>query len=355
VKNNVFKLALGLGVVLAGAFLLWPRRTPPARTPAAAATPDAHEHTPVRTVIVHAQPVEESIVATGTVRADESVEVQAEVTGKLTKIHFHEGAQVRAGDLLAVINDDELRAALQRAVFRRELAEIKTRRIRSLVDRGGVTQQEYDVSASELNVLDAEVSLIQAQLARTEIRAPFDGIIGLRTVSEGAQVSAATRLATLQNTVRMKVDFNVPEKYAGLIGPGGRVTFSVAGSDRSYQAEVYAVEPRLDEVTRTRLVRATAPNPDRSLIPGAFARVTVPLARVEDALMIPATALASEAGEKSVFVVVGGKARRQVVQTGLRRDEAVLIVAGLHNGDEVIVAGTQQVRAGAAIERVALR
>jgi membrane fusion protein (multidrug efflux system) len=129
----------------------------------------------------------------------------------------------------------------------------------------------------------------------------------------------------------------------------------VAGSDRTYTAEVYAVEPHLDEITRTRLIRARAPNPDQSLIPGAFARVTVPLARMENALMIPTTALAAEAGEKAVFVVEGGKARRQVVQTGLRRAESVLVTAGLHSGDEVVVTGTQQVRAGAAVEPVAVR
>lgn len=350
-KNKLFKALLGLVVTLALIFLLWPKHAAPNKPAASAADKTkAREGTPVRTVVVKTRPLDESIVATGTVRAEESVDVQAEVTGKLIKVHFPEGAQVRAGDLLAVINDGELRAALQRAVYRRELAEIKTRRIRSLVDKGGVTQQDYDIAASELNVFEAEVAVIEAQLARTEIRAPFDGIIGLRNVSEGAQVSPTTRLATLQNTARMKVDFSVPERYAHLMAPGCRVTFAVAGSDRTYQAEVYAVEPRLDEVTRTRLVRAQAPNPDQSLIPGAFARVTVPLARLENALMIPATALAADSGEKAVFVVEQGKARRQVVQTGLRQAESVLVTAGLRNGDEVIVTGTLLVRAGAAVE-----
>jgi membrane fusion protein (multidrug efflux system) len=310
----------------------------------------SRDGTPVRTLVIKPQTFDETIVATGTVRADESIDVQPEIAGKLLHIYFEEGSRVRTGDLLAVINDAELRASLQRAVYRRELAELKTRRIAALIDKGGVPQQEYDIAASELSVLGAEVELIQAQLARTQIRAPFDGTIGLRSVSEGSQISPATRLTTLQNVARMKVDFTVPEKHAAVLAPGSHVTFSVAGSSRTYTAEVYAVDPHLDEITRTRLVRARTPNPDQSLLPGAFARVTVPLARLEGALMIPTTALAAEAGEKAVFVVEKGKARRQVVQTGPRRAESVLITAGLRQGDEVIVTGLQMVRPGAAVD-----
>ncbi len=332
------------------AFLLLPRpgRAAPARPAAPAAK--AREATPVRTVIVQARPLEDALVATGTVHAEESVDVQAEVAGKLVKLCFQEGSRVQAGDLLAVINDAELRAALARASHRRELARLKVRRAAALIDKGGVPQQEYDIAASELSVLDADVALIEAQLARTEIRAPFAGTIGLRQVSEGAQVATTTRLATLQSTTRMKLDFSIPEKHAGAVTPGCPVTFSVAGSDRTYVAEVYAVEPGLDELTRTRLIRARADNADQSLLPGAFARVKVPLARLEAALLVPATALAAEAGAQTVFVVEHGKARRQVVQTGLRRDDAVLVTAGLQSGDEVIVAGTQLVRPGAAVE-----
>ena len=349
-KKKLLIATLGLGAGLVLIFLLRSKAPSAGRSSPAAAAAKPREGTPVRTVIVRSQTLDESIVASGSVRADESVDVQAEVSGKLLKIHFEEGALVHAGDLLAVINDAELRAALQRAVYRRKLAELKTRRITALIDKGGVPQQEYDIAANELNVLEAEVALIEAQLARTEIRAPFAGVIGLRNVSEGAQVSPATRLASLQSIDRMKVDFTVPEKYAGFVAPGCRVTFAVAGSDRVYPAEVYAVEPHLDEITRTRLIRARAANPDQSLIPGAFARVTVPLARVENALMVPTTALAAEAGEKAVFVVEQGKARRQVVQTGLRRAESILVTSGLPNGDEVIITGTQQVRAGTAVE-----
>ncbi|HWA28879.1 MAG TPA: efflux RND transporter periplasmic adaptor subunit [Lacunisphaera sp.] len=319
----------------------------PMASPARAA---AREGAVVRTVVVQTRPLEETVVATGTVRADESVDLQPEIAGKLVHIHFVEGTRVRAGELLAVLNDAELRASLQRAIFRRELAELKARRILTLIDKGGVPQQDYDIAASELSVLGAEVELIRAQLIRTEVRAPFDGIIGLRSVSEGAQVSPTTRLTTLQDVRHVKIDFSVAEKYARVLRPGSRVSFSVAGSTLAYPAEVYAVEPYLDEATRTRLIRARADNPDGTLLPGAFARVTVPVAKLDAAVVIPATAVAAEAGEKSVFVVEHGKARRQIVQTGLRLDESVLVTTGLHAGDEVIVAGTQVVRTGTAVD-----
>lgn len=349
-KKKFLITALCLGATAITTWFLLPARSKAEAKAVAGGRP--RESTAVRTLVVQPQPLEEIVVATGTVRAEESVELQPEIAGKLLHVRFTEGSRVRAGDLLAVINDAELRASLQRAIHRHDLAELKARRIAGLIDKGGVPQQEYDIAASELSVLGAEVELIRAQLARTEIRAPFDGIIGLRSVSEGAQVSTATRLATLQDIRRMKVDFSLPEKHAGALSPGSRVAFSVTGSDRAYEAEVYAVEPGLDEATRTRLIRAHAPNPDGTLLPGAFARVTVPVARIPAAVLIPSTALSAEAGEKSVFVVEQGKARRQVVETGLRRADSVLITAGLRPGDEVIVAGTQLVRPGAAVEAV---
>lgn len=288
-KKKILITALCLGAAAITTWLLLPAG-PKSKAKVARGDP-AREGTAVRTVVVRPEPLEETVIATGTVRAEESVDLQPEIAGKLLHVHFVEGARVRAGDLLAVINDAELRASLQRAIHRRDLAELKARRITTLIEKGGVPQQDYDIAASELSVLAAEVELIRAQLARTEIRAPFDGIIGLRSVSEGAQVSTATRLATLQDNRRMKVDFSLPEKHAGALAPGSRVAFSVTGSDRSYEAEVYAVEPGLDEATRTRLIRAHAPNPDGTLLPGAFARVTVPVARIPAAVLIPSTAL----------------------------------------------------------------
>lgn len=314
--------------------------------------PGSREGLPVRMVIVEPEPFGESVVVTGTVRADESIDVQAEIAGKLMKIHFQEGATVHAGDLLAVINDAELRASLNRALYRRELAELKAGRIAALIDKGGVPQQEYDIAASELSILRAEVELIQAQLARTEIRAPFDGIIGLRSVSEGAYVTPGTPLARLQAINAVKIDLTLPEKYGARVSVGQTVKFSVAGVVNAGTATIYALEPQIDETTRTILARARAGNPGGHFRPGAFARVTWEAAEFPDALLVPSLAVLSGSGEKTLFVASEGKAVRRVVLTGTRTAGKVHILKGLQAGEHVIVSGLQSLRPGASVRAV---
>lgn len=346
-------MVLAGGAVAALVIVLLPK--PAGTTPRAESRAKAsrgREATVVRTVVVQAQSLDETVTATGTVRAAESVDVQSEISGKLLKINFSEGALVRAGDLLAVINDAELRASLQRAVYRRELARLKTRRITALVDKGGVPQQEYDIAASELNVLEAEVTLIEAQLARTEIRAPFDGIIGLRSVSEGAQIAPTTRIARLQALDEVKVDFTLPEKYGGRVQVGQTLEFSVAGIATPNTAEIYALEPQIDETTRTILVRARAANPARLFRPGAFARVVWRAATTPDAVLVPSVAIVSGSGEKNVFIASKGIAEQRLVVTGQRSASQVQILTGLRAGERVIVSGLQSLRPGTPIEIV---
>lgn len=322
----------------------------PAKSPAPAKGGPALKPLRVSAVVVRPMVFAETLTVTGTVRAAEAVELSAETTGKLTGIFFTEGAAVRAGDLLARINDAELRAELKSATYRRELAELKEHRVAALLGKGGANQQDHDVATNELQVLRAETDLIEAQLAKTELRAPFDGIIGLRLVSEGAQVTTATRLATLQNLETVKLDFAVPEKYAELITAGGRVSFSVAGGTQQHEAEIYAVEPRINEQTRTLLVRARAPNPGARLRPGAFAEIEVPLTPQANALLVPPVAVVPGLTEKNLYVVRDGLAVRRSVQLGVRTATRVQIVAGLEPGETVITSGIQSLRPGLPVE-----
>ncbi|HLP26740.1 MAG TPA: efflux RND transporter periplasmic adaptor subunit, partial [Acidobacteriota bacterium] len=193
----------------------------------------------------------ETIELVGTLRADEAVELQAETTGKVTEISFVEGTRVKRGELLVRLNDAELRAGLERAEARRELARLKERRLAALLKNGSVNQQDYDGAASEFAVADADAHVIQAQLEKTVIRAPFDGVVGLRSVSVGAYVATSTRVSTLQALDRLKLDFAVPERHAARLRPGAKLRFTVTGDDAPHAAEVYAVEPRVDEATRT--------------------------------------------------------------------------------------------------------
>lgn len=288
----------------------------------------------------------ETVSATGSLLADEGVELQAETNGKVVSIRFTEGARVRKGDLLVKLNDADLVATHSRATYRKELAVLRERRIATLLKQGVARQEEYDTALNELNVQDAEIELTEALIAKTEIRAPFDGIVGLRYVSEGSFVNAATRIATLQRLDRLKIDFSVPEKYAARVQVGKPIVFTVAGASARFAGQIYALDPRIDAATRTVLIRATCPNPDGRLLPGAFANVAVTLAEVADALMVPAVAVIPGLEEKNVFVLKDGKAERRVVQTGTRTEDTVHILSGLAAGDVVITSGLQQMRPG---------
>jgi membrane fusion protein, multidrug efflux system len=300
----------------------------------------------VSTVVVAPGRFVEAITSTGTLRAEESVELQAEISGKVTAINFTEGARVRRGDLLVKLNDAETRATLSGATYRQTLAKLREQRFAKLLEQGVARQEEYDTALNEVNIQKAQAELFEAQLAKTEIRAPFDGVVGLRYVSEGALINAATRVATLQRLDKLKIDFSVPEKYATRIRPGSPVTFTVAGGERSFKGTIYAFDPRIDSVTRTVVIRAVALNTEGKLLPGAFATIALTLQEVENAILVPAVAVIPEMNEKSVFVIHDGKAERRVVETGTRLENSVHIISGLKPGDEVITSALQQMRNG---------
>lgn len=300
----------------------------------------------VSVITVSPTPFAETLTSTGTLLAEESVELQAETNGKIVEIRFVEGARVRKGDLLVKLNDADLSAARERARYRKELASLRERRIAQLLKQGVARQEEYDMALNELNVQQAEIELTEAQIAKTEIRAPFDGVVGLRYVSEGSFVNAATRIATLQRIDRLKLDFSIPEKYASRLRVGSAVAFAVAGGEHRFAGQIYALDPRIDAATRTVLVRAVCPNPDGRMLAGAFANVEVTLAELSEALLVPAVAVVPGLNQKNVFVVRDGKVEPRAVQTGTRTQSMVHILSGLAAGDVVITSGMQQLRAG---------
>jgi membrane fusion protein, multidrug efflux system len=307
----------------------------------------------VATFVVKPEPFAEKLRATGTLRADEAVELQAETTGKIVSINFTEGAHVRAGTLLVKLNDADLRATLSRAQYRKQLAMLREKRIAQLLKQGVARLEEYDTALAELNVQDADIALTLAQIAKTEIRAPFDGIVGLRYVSDGAFITAATRVATLQRLDRLKIDFSLPEKYAGRIKARSPLTFSVAGGDRRFKGEIYAQDPRIDAATRTVLVRAWCENPGARLLPGASASVELVLAELEEAILVPSVAVIPGLNELNVYVVgEDHKAERRAVEAGTRLESTVHIVSGLKKGDVVITSGLQQMRPGQLIKPI---
>lgn len=309
----------------------------------------------VEATVVRPQPLGDRLSATGSMLAGESVTLQAEEAGRVTGIHFREGSRVQRGQLLVKLNDAELRAELQRAQARAQLAAANAARAEQLHEQELTSREEYDRARSETAVARADLALMRARLAQTEIRAPFSGVIGLRQVSVGSYVSTATPIATLNQLDPMRVEFTVPEGVADRVEPGDAVQFTVAGVPRPFTARVYATEGAIDAGTRTLRVRARAANPDGQLRPGAFAEVQVALDEQPDALVVPALAIVPGAQGSTVFVVRGGKAEVRAVETGLRTPAGVEVRSGLAPGDTVVVSGVQAVRPGGAVRVAAIR
>jgi membrane fusion protein (multidrug efflux system) len=305
----------------------------------------------VRAVVVTPGELDDRLRVSGTILPSEQVDLQSETAGKIVGIYFREGERVGTGKLLVRINDSELQAQLKRAQYRRTLAAAKEARQRQLLERKAISPADYDVAINELNTADADISLIRAQLAKTEIRAPFAGVIGLRSVSLGSYISPTTRIATLSSVDQVKVDFFIPERYSGTVRPGSSVNFSVEGSTEKIAGRVYAIEPRLDQSTRTLQVRATAPNRGGLLVPGAFAEVEILLNRTEQAITVPSESVVPESGGKmSVFVTRNGKVESTPVEVGLRTSRKVQVLSGLAPGDTVISSGIQMVKAGGSVK-----
>jgi membrane fusion protein (multidrug efflux system) len=336
-------------VVLAGALVprLLSSRSGPSAPPARSS---ATEAVPVRTVTVLPQTLIERLATTGTVRANEDVELVVEIAGKVSGIHFREGSRVRAGQLLLEIDDTQLRAERDRAAYRLSLAERSETRQRRLLDEGLTSQEEYDFALSELNVLKAELELAEARLVKTSIHAPFEGVIGLRDVSVGSYLTPQTRIATLQDVDPVKIDFSIPEKYVGDLSAGATIEFRTKASERVHTGTILAVEPRVDLDTRSLTLRATSPNPDGALVPGAFADVEIVVRRIEGALAVPSRAIIPELGGKKVFIVEGGEAQPRSVETGLRTADLVEVTRGLEPNDRVVVTAIQRMRTGLPVE-----
>ena len=292
----------------------------------------------------------ERLATIGTVRANEEVDLVSEISGKISAIHFEEGGTVAEGQLLLKIDDSEIVAERQRAVHRVELAERAEARQQQLLDDGVISSETYDVALGEVNVLRAELQLIEAQLEKTEIRAPFGGTVGLRWVSPGSYLSSQTRIASLHDLDPVKVDFSVPERYSGLMRIGDEISFTVEGVDRRFTGTIYAIEPSVDAASRSLRMRARSDNADGALLPGTFANVDLAVRAASDALTVPAMAVIPELGGKKVFVYEDGRAVPKTVTTGIRNDRDVEITSGLEEGDLVITTGILQLQPGLEVE-----
>lgn len=300
----------------------------------------------VAVFITQPEPLSDKIFTNGTTSAEEEVEVRSEISGRISKIYFKEGSRVKKGDLLVKINDAEILAQLNRAKYRLKLAEDKEFRQRELLKKEAISQQDYDVALNEFNTLKADVDFYKAQIEKTEITAPFNGVIGLRFVSEGSYITPTNIISNLQNISTIKIDFSVPERYSSKIKTGSEVNFRVQGQSRTFTARVYAIEPKIDQVTRTLLLRATFNNSQNLIFPGMFAEIDFILEEIENAIMIPTESIVPELQGQKVFIVKNGRAASVSVEIGIRTSQKVQIINGLNVKDTVLVSGLLQVRDG---------
>lgn len=304
---------------------------------------------PVKAHITKYETLDNKVLTTGTVLANEEVDLKSEVDGKITGIFFHEGSYVNKGDLLVKINDADLQAQLQSAKSRLELQKDTEYRQKKLLEKEAISQEDYDMTANQLQVNQAEVELIKAQIAKTEIRAPFGGIVGLKNVSEGSFVNNSTIIASLQNINPIKIDFSIPERYSSMVEVGDEINFTISGNNKKYVGRVYAIEPKIDPVTRTLQIRALCSNTGREIFPGSFANVELVLKKIENAILIPSEALIPDIRGQKVFLYKNGSAVSKQVETGIRTDVNVQLTSGVSEGDTIITSGMLQLRPGAPI------
>ena len=291
----------------------------------------------------------ELINSTGTLQPDEQVDLSFETSGKIVGINFTEGTRVKKGDLLAKINDRPLQAQLEKLEVQLKMAEAKEFRQRSLLDKDAISQESYDQVQTDVQSIKADINLIKSRISETELRAPFDGIIGLRYLSEGSYATSSTKIAKLIKISPIKIEFSIPEKYASEIKIGYPITFNIDGSNEVYKASVYAVDPKIDIDTRTIVLRALYPNKDEELKSGRYAGITLQLSQIDNAIAVPTEALIPEMDGGRVFVYKQAKAQSVKVNTGLRTESKIQITNGLKSGDTLITTGIMQLRQNLSI------
>ncbi len=292
----------------------------------------------VDVIIANSKIISHTIEANGSVVANEYVELHSEINGRITFLNVPEGKMVTKGTVIAKIYDEDLQAQLQKSKVLLEFAQITEQRDKKLLSVNGLNQADYDAALNQVKSIKADMAYTQSLIDKTVIKAPFDGLVGLRQVSPGAYVTPSTIIATVQEISKLKIDFTIPEEYADVIKKGNTVDIeSIAGASSRIKATIIATEPQITQATRNLKVRAILQN--QKLNPGAFVKVYVAAGADTKALMIPTNCLIPDDKNNQIVLVKNGKATFVNVKTGLRESNNVEIAKGLNLGDTVIVTG----------------
>ena len=298
----------------------------------------------VEAFIVKTRSLSENLEVPGSLLPFEQTEIHPEISGRVVRLNLPEGSFVRKGTVLVKLFDEDLQAQLKKLQVQLEINIKTAERQKELLKISGISQQEYDLSELAVNNLKADIELLKVNISKTEIRAPFDGRIGLKSISDGAYISPTTPITTISQVGKLKVEFSVPEKYSDLMHKGRVVNFSIAGTTKTFSAAILATESVIEANTRTLRVRGVVNGNDPLLVPGAFAKVGLKLDENDKALIIPTQAIIPQARNKRVALYADGKVKYQVVTTGIRDSAYVQITDGLKLGDTVITTGLLAIR-----------
>ena len=298
----------------------------------------------VNGIVVKYETFDNNLSLSGSIEANEQVEIRSEVSGIVEGIYFQEGSFVNKGQVLFKVNDIELRAQLRQTSTKEGLAAENERRAKLLLQKEAISQEEYDLARADLKSAQAQSQLIQAQIAKTSVRAPFSGKIGLRSISPGTYITPAILVTKLVNTGKLKITFSIPEKYASQVKTNTTISFKVAGSQDRYSAKIYAIEPEIAVATRTLQVRAIAENKDGKLLPGTFADVELPLDIIKNAIVVPTEAIIPIQNGKKIFITTNGLAKEIMIETATRTETSVLVLSGLKEGDTVLTNGVMALK-----------
>ncbi len=294
--------------------------------------------------VVRAERLDNKIFATGTVIASEVVDLKPELGGKIVQMNIQEGKPVTKGQLLLKLNDADFQAQLRKLEAQLRLAQQSEERLHKLLDVKGISQDEYDAVTLQINNIRADMEFTKAQIDKTELRAPFSGVIGLRSVSLGSYINQQSQIATIQVLNPVKVDFTIPEKYANVVRIGDEITFSTEGTTDKFMGKVFATENQIDPISRTFKLRANAQNPGNKLRAGAFVKVDFSLKEIDNALMIPTEAIIPILKGQQVMVSRDGQSEAVQVEVGVRTDAKIQILSGLMVGDTVITSGLMGIK-----------
>ncbi len=301
-------------------------------------------------IVVSGSTFSNNLEITGSIEANESVVLRSEVSGLVTAINFKEGSNVSKGSVLVKINDSDIQAQLQDALTKQNLSATSENRAKQLLAKGAISQEEYDIALANLKSLKAQVQIVRAQLAKTTLRAPFSGKVGLRSISVGEYVTPSMAIANLMSTNPIKVSFSVPEKYIGQIKLNSPISFVTDASGKVFTGKVFAIEPGINQQTRTLQIKALAPNANNELLPGSFAKVKLALSEQKDAILVPSEAVIPVLKGKMVYISKNGKAQQVSVEAGTRTAESVVITSGLSIGDTVLTTGSMALKPDAPVK-----